>query len=178
MRILIAILLSLGMFAVPGDGAKLYITGEYDAMFDDATASVAYISFAKTWAVQLRSPKAFRNEHGYGFLANLFFSRTFAADTGTYPVQFSYLNDANVFGASLAVMGKGRKIYSHDTRGEVVLSTVTDSRLAGTFRFVVFDGGESEEHRQSVAVTGSFDCERGEALKPAAPDPEPGGETR
>ena len=148
--------------SLESDTASFNITGDIEAVVDDATSFVSEITRLKIWKLTVTSPSSYKEESGHSIMVNLFFSRNFEPKPGTYPIQFSYLNAENAMGGSVVIMGDGMTMYSHDTEGEVTFEAF-DDRLTGSFHFVSYDG--SDEDRHEVSVEGMFDCERGEALK-------------
>ncbi|MFV1980459.1 MAG: hypothetical protein ACC655_04830 [Rhodothermia bacterium] len=143
------------------DTTSFTITGDVEAVLDDATSFVSEITRLNIWKLTLRSPRTYKEEKGHDIIVSLFFSRKFEPEPGTYPIQFSYLNAENVMGGSVVVLGEEREMYSNDTEGEVTFDVFGD-RITGSFHFVSNNG--SDDDRREVSVEGTFDCDRGKAL--------------
>ncbi len=138
--------------AEPGSGS-FQITGDFEANTDDATASIFLNERVNIRMFQVRADR---------YMVTLFFSRDFTPAPGTYPIQFNYLNAKNTLGGSVIVSGDDYVMLSHDTEGTAVFE-VFDEQIKGTFEFTSYDG--SQEPRQQVTISGSFDMPRGSVFR-------------
>jgi hypothetical protein len=157
-----ALLLLPGMQAAFAADNSLNIDGAFQAEAHGLRATVFLNERIGIWMLQVGSTRAYRKATGSGYAATLFFSKKFVLREGRFPVRFRYLGKENTLGASLVVSGKNRAMFSHDTNGTIEFTRV-DDRLQGSFEYTTFD--RSKDPRRSVRVRGTFDVERGAALR-------------
>lgn len=155
------ILLMGASFALATENSAT-IAGAYQVELHDLEGSTFFMQRPGVWMLQLRTPKEHKETTGTGYLVTMFFSKDFSLDKGKFPIRFHYMNEKNTLGGSVIVRGEKRVQFSFDTNGTIEF-TRTDDRLQGDFEYTTFD--KTREPRQSVTVKGTFDVERGDALK-------------
>jgi hypothetical protein len=166
MIIILFLLGTLTTFAGPaqlsGKGAFM-ISGDRSVSYDSASARISFMKAIKIWHITLSTPYDYKKKNGSGFMVNLFFSRKFSPQTGTFPIKFSYLNEPDTLGGSLMVTGEKRGMFSHDTDGKITFKSFGDT-VSGEFEMTALKKRRGQED-EKVTIKGSFTCPRGDAFK-------------
>jgi len=136
-------------------GTHFVVSGDVSASVDEATASLVKIR-GTIPALTITSAPASIKKHGKSYSVNLFFSKDFDPQPGTYPVQFSYRSSPNTLGGSV-ITREGR--FSHDTEGSAEFLEFGE-RVKVRFEFQTFDASEGSEGRRGVSVKGEAVCDR------------------
>ena len=136
------------------------VAGDVELRVEPATASI-FTNRAGIVTLNVVSGREAIREHGRSHSVNLFFSRDFDPQPGTYPVKFAYRGEPNTLGGSFM----GEELFSHDTEGEAEF-TEFGEKIRVRFRFKTYSESEGSDDRRTVTVTGEAVCNRGDAFQP------------